>query len=255
MNKTMESIHKPTQRVIEVLKLIADHPNEMILSNISKEISVPKSTLSPIIKTLVDSKFIVQNKATLTYDIGIASFTIGSKYLTSMSWIDITKNYMKVIVNECHEICQLGVLDNDQVSYIAKVNSEQDVQLMSTIGKTLPLYCTALGRIFLSYKKDEEIRTLYKDGLKSYNENTTTDIDELIKIVNDVRANGFATEYGETSADVQCISVPLFFDDNVIAAISVSLPIFRATDKKLENILQTLQKYSKEISKNLKNYQ
>lgn len=41
-----------------------------------------------------------------------------------------------------------------------------------------------------------------------------------------------ATENGEVNEQSDCISVPLFKGDDILAAISVSVPSFRMTEEK-----------------------
>ena len=49
-----------------------------------------------------------------------------------------------------------------------------------------------------------------------------------------------ATENGEVNEQSDCISVPLFKGDDILAAISVSVPSFRMTEEKMELIKSML---------------
>lgn len=209
---------------------------------------MPKSTISPILKTLVKLEFVQQDSQFLTFSIGISAFQIGEKYLENINGIDLIKAHMRTIVKECNEICQLGICHNDEVVYITKVDCEQPVKLMSSIGKSLPLYCTALGRVFLASYTIAEIKNLYKDGMKSLTDKTIVDIDELIEVVNISKIRGYGEEIGEVTSDARCIAFPLVVDNKILAAIGISLPIFRSDEKTMENIKNLLKKHSDLIS-------
>ena len=44
-------LHNPTKRVIDILNIISKNSDKLTFSNISKNLEIPKSTLSPILKT------------------------------------------------------------------------------------------------------------------------------------------------------------------------------------------------------------
>ena len=60
---------------------------------------------------------------------------------------------------------------------------------------------------------------------------------EQLKVV---RKTMVATENGEANEQSYCLSVPLFKGDDILAAISVSIPSFRMTDEKTELIKSLL---------------
>jgi DNA-binding IclR family transcriptional regulator len=56
----------------------------------------------------------------------------------------------------------------------------------------------------------------------------------------------------ECEIGAKCISVPLIdYTGKVVAAISISGPVFRMTDEKVEKIKEYMLRMSKEISKKL----
>jgi DNA-binding IclR family transcriptional regulator len=148
---------------------------------------------------------------------------------------------MKEITARSGEICQMGILDNDQILYIAKIDSDKPVRIISYIGKRLPAYCTALGKAILSTKTMEEIRNIYPKGLLPLTQNTVTDFDTLARQLAEINASGFAYECGEVIEQTECLAVPLVKDNISFAAISVSIPTFRSTAEKRELICTFLK--------------
>ena len=70
-------LHNPTERVTNILKIIAKNSDKLNFSSISKLTNMPKSTLSPILKTLVELEFLVLDPISQTYSIGLATFQVG----------------------------------------------------------------------------------------------------------------------------------------------------------------------------------
>jgi DNA-binding IclR family transcriptional regulator len=46
-------------------------------------------------------------------------------------WLKTINSEMHAVVNECNEVCQLGILDDAWVLYVDKVQGDQTVQLVS----------------------------------------------------------------------------------------------------------------------------
>lgn len=244
----IEAFHNPTKRVVDILIYISKIQKGCNLTEISKALELPKSTISPILKTLLDTKLIEQNKENLKYTIGINSFKIGNMYLENINIIDIIKSHMRAVVKECNEICQLGMLDGADVVYIAKVDSAQPIKLSSSVGKTLPASCTALGKILLSSLNDDMLKELYKNGFESLTNKSITNIETLLKQINQIRKSNFASESGESNPQIECLAVPIFNKGQIFASMSVSIPLFRSNNKLFNKIKSILLKESERIS-------
>lgn len=239
-------MHKPTQRVLQILLAIASEKEELTLSEISEKTNIPKSTISPILSTMVNLKFL-SRKDNMKYKIGINTFIAGESYLESTSLLEMIKTNMGEIVKECNEICQLGIIQDNKVFYIAKKEPTQSIQLMSYVGKFLPIYSTALGKVLISKKSNEEIKELIGPTLDSLTEYTIKDMDSFLEEIEKVKSRGYSYDIQETSLDARCVAVPIEKDNKVIAAISVSVPTFRSSDEKLNSIIEILLKYKNKI--------
>lgn len=232
--------HRPTSRVLDILELLANNQEGLSLTEIAEAIDAPKSSILPLMHTMAQRKFIFFNAHTYKYSIGIGSFCVGSAYTSNMNALQFIKSEMKYIVKKTNEICQMGIFDRGQVLYVAKVDSDDPIRIISYVGKRLPAYCTALGKALLCQKNIDDLRELYPDGLKEYTPNTITDFEVLAEQLKVVRKTMVATENGEANEQSYCLSVPLFKGDDILAAISVSIPLFRMTDEKTELIKSLL---------------
>lgn len=235
--------HKPTLRVLDVLETLARHPEGCTLTNLAIETGVSKSTLSPIVRTLERRHFTSLDPSSGVYTIGIKCFSIGSAFVADQSLVALLQEEMEHTVAECQETCQLGVLDGDAVFYIAKVDSPQAIRLISSIGKHIPAYCTALGKALLSDMNIEQIRSLYPDDFKSFTPNTICDVDALYAAILEQKKVDVYKEYEESSENVICFSVPLRQDNRIIAAVSIAVPKFRLNLEKERQVISALEDY------------
>ncbi|HHX66944.1 MAG: IclR family transcriptional regulator [Miniphocaeibacter sp.] len=251
MKETID-LHQPTMRVLKILECVDRNPQGLSLTEISKTIGSPKSTIYPILNTLLENGYLKLNRFN-NYVIGLKTFQIGLSYSANLGGIDIIRKEMIDIVDECKEICQLGMLVGDQVYYLEKVEPDQAIKILSYTGKYMPAYCTGLGKALLSFLDNKEIEKMY-DGFKfeKFTEKTITNIKELLKEVENVRKIGFAYDNQEAMLHASCIAVPINMNTGYKLALSVTYPIFRGTEEKINSIKTNLKSKAKlieEISK------
>ena len=233
--------HRPTERVLDILELLSTNPNGMTLSELSRALSAPKSSIMPLVHTMAARKFIHMHSDTSKYSIGIAAYSVGASYTNSMNALQFIQDEMKYIVSQSNETCQLGIQNKKNLLYIAKEDSPQPLRLVSYVGKQLPLYCTAIGRAILAEKPEEEVRSLYPDGLTAFTEHTITDWDELLLELKKTRERGYSMEHEESTPLVNCVGIPLSRHEKIIAALSVSIPTFRFSEEKLQFVIELLK--------------
>lgn len=232
-------LHNPTLRVLEIFEAIYSSVEGLTLAEISRHTGIAKGTLHPIVMTLLHEGFLQNIGSRIA--IGKNCFKLGYAYVHSLNYLDIFKPHMREIVAACDEICQLGILDGGYVLYIEKTEPKQAIRIESSAGKTIAAYATALGKCLLSGLNNDAIVELYPREFIKYTARTTPDVKTLLQQLEAVKRNGYAHEIGETNIDIECLAVPIKISDKVLASISVSLPIFRSTPEKIEQILHVLK--------------
>ncbi|MGE1064743.1 IclR family transcriptional regulator [Megasphaera paucivorans] len=190
----LTSEHRPTARVLDILQLLSTSKDGFSLTEIAATIKVPKSTIVPIIRTLCDRQFITLSGNGGKYIIGINSFIVGSSCLHNIDVLSLIKSQMKKVVEATSEVCQLGILIDGDVLYLAKEDSSEPIRLISFVGKRLPAYSTALGKSLISEFTLEELHQIYKNGLQPVTKNTCTDFDQLIKECLIAKKRGYFSE-------------------------------------------------------------
>jgi len=232
--------HRSTLRVLSILKSLAGEINGFSLTELSQILNAPKSSLFPILHTLLEEKFISFNKVTSKYTMGLNTYLLGSSYVHTHEILELILKEMNLIVDQCSEICQLGILENNETLYIAKVDSPEAIRLVSDVNKKLPAHSTSLGKALLCEKSLDELTALFPDGLKKLTEHTITNLDDLYSELLETRKTSLAYDIEETNLNISCIAVPLRKFGKIVAAISVSTPNFRYTPEKKEHIEKLL---------------
>lgn len=249
----MKKVHRPTERVIDILNVVSRYKKGISFTNIRIETNIPKGTLSPILKTLLDKKMLFLNQDTIKYVVGTNMFKVGYSFMNEIDILKIIRSYMKDIVDECDEICQLGILDGANVLYLEKVEPVQSIKLESNIGKTLPAYITALGKSLLTRYDDDDILELYQYEMTKFTDKTIDDVYKLIEEINKVKVDNISYERGESNDQVMCLATPIYYCKKPILSISVSVPIYRAEKAKIDSIANILLVKKSEIEGAIEN--
>lgn len=242
--------HRSTSRVLDVLELLAGADEAgYTLTELAERIGAPKSSLFPLVHTLRTRRFLQLDEGTGRYTIGLAAFAVGTVFLNSHSLMEHIRNEMRSVALRCNEICQMGVPDGTQVLYVMKEDSPNPIQLISHVGKRLPMYCTSLGKAILMGYSQAQLEGLFPDSssLRPMTPNTIVNRDQLFRQLEEMRATGFASELAESNESICCQAVPLTLEGRTVAALSVSIPLFRCDDEKIALARQCLSEAKQNI--------
>ncbi|MTJ82213.1 MAG: IclR family transcriptional regulator [Telmatospirillum sp.] len=233
-------LHRPTLRVLDILESVSAADEGLTLTEIAAAIGASKSTIFPVIKSLVSRKYVHLNAKSLRYSPGVACLALAGASTERTGWVRLVTEEMQRVVAVCDEVCQLGILDGENVLYIGKVESRKAVRLVSHVGKRLPAAAAALGKAMIHEFSDERIAAMYPDGLPAITPFSITSFAELRRHLDAVRDKGYAVDDRELNEETRCYAVPLRHHGTIVAALSVSLPVFRATGEKTARIIDTL---------------
>ena len=244
---------KVLNKTFSILEILLQHNSSMNMTELSEKLGFYPSTIHRILDTLKHWGYVEQDSNTQKYQLGLKLLELGMAKINQMDLVREASPYLKELAKQSNETVHLGVLEEGEVLYLAKEESSQTIRMISYVGKRAPLHCTALGKVLLTYLSSEERKKILGEKvLPRLTENTITDKRELEKELSKVREQGFALDREENEKDVRCIAAPIRnYHGKVIAAISISSPIFRIDKNTQNNQKEALIEISKKISKRL----
>ncbi len=236
-------LHNAVNRALETLEFLAADSEPKTLNQICAHLGAPKTSMNPIIYTLLEKKFIQHADSNRTYTIGPASYIVGCGYLERFDVLKYIREMMEEIVRQCSETCYFATLHGPDVFYILKADSPEKIRMASSVGTSFPAYATSLGKAMLAGRTREEIRALYPNGLKALTPNTIVDLDVFMEELNRTLSRGYAADNEESYLYVHCRAVPICLNGVPMASLSISAPAFRLDEKKEQRIIQLLKEY------------
>lgn len=242
---------KSAERVLKIFDLLSHHLNGLTIKEISESLSFPQSSTSVLINTLYKNNYLSVDFFR-KYKLGPKLIQLGG---TARDSLDITAQGMpllKKLMEDVQETVFMAVLDNSELIYVAKINSNRSIRTTAELGKSKPLYCTGLGKAFLTFlpedRKQEILRTI---ELHPITPKTITKKENLLKQFEEFFKQGYSIDDEENEEGLYCLAAPIFNVDHMMeAAISVAGPKDRMLRQK-ENIIEKLLEAASKISKHI----
>ena len=126
-----------------------------------------------------------------------------------------------------------------QVVYLLMQETTQTVRIVPRVGRRLPAYGTASGKVQLAYESIDRLNELFRDyPLKRYTERTIVDFEALKEHLKEVARLGYAIDDEELEDGVRCVAAPVRdYSHKVVAAVGLSGPLPRFSIERVEKEL------------------
>lgn len=216
------------------------------LMELSNELQLNKTTVHRILNSLIYMGYVKQDPSTLKYRLGFKLVDIAGQILEKIDIVNIAKPYLHDLSTQTGETIHLVEFDEINAVYIDKVESSQNsVRMVSKIGKSIPLYCSGVGKALLAQRTDEEIKDIWnRSEIKPVTCYTITEFNVFMDLIQEVRKNGYSMDNEENELGVRCIAAAIKdFSGKSKYAFSLSAPVNRMSDERvnelISHILQT----------------
>lgn len=214
---------------------------ELGVTELSKRLTLHKNNVFRILATLESRGYIEQNRSTENYRLGTKCLQLGQTYIQHMGLLQQARPVLCEVVKACRETAYVTVMRQRKVVPVDMVEPDQAVRIVSHIGESLPLHCTAAGKVHLAFEAREEVQRSLPDSLQTHTEQTITDRTLLEAQLNEISQTGYALENGEHLTDVRTVAVPIRdYTRTVVGSLAVSGPAYRIGLERLEQELVPL---------------
>ncbi|EJL6664670.1 DNA-binding transcriptional regulator KdgR [Vibrio cholerae] len=251
IDKQPESVSS-VMKTFGILQALATQ-KDIGISDLAQRLMMSKSTVYRFLQTMKTMGYVSQEGETENYSLTLKLFELGAAALEYVDLVELADVEMRRISDLTMEALHLGALDGDGIIYIHKIDSKYNLRMQSRIGRRNPLYSTAIGKVLLAERNEEEVRQILADvEFTQSTENTHSDVDSLLKELPVVKEQGFAQDNEEQEVGLRCLAVPVYDRFNrVVAGMSVSLPTIRFTEEKQVEYVQELHQAAARISAKL----
>lgn len=235
------------ERALILLRYITDNEGGLSIREASRNLGYSPATVQKIVNALNAQGYVVQDDLTERYHLGPEAVQLG---LTALSRLDVrraARPYLEELSRESGETAFLAIARGHYAVYVDKAVSDQPIRMDAPLGEDRPYNCTAIGKILLAAKADEDIEELSEYFTKR-TEHSIVDIQTLRAEIAAVRENGWAQDREEYAYGVGCIAAPIYDHEGQVAgALTVSGPADRLANN-LEQIVSMTKTYADKVS-------
>ena len=212
------------ERALVILKRLAAYKEEVGVRDLSRELGYSPAVTQKTLNTLKSHDFVHQNEATGRYSLGFGTVKVGLAMLDRLDVVRIAYPHMEALTDETEETTFLAIRDSLYAVYISKVISPNVIRMDAEVGSNRPLNCTAVGKVFLAWGKDDLLTKMFEaEAFVQATENSITDPEILMDQLKLIRQQGFALDQREFHKEGICIAAPILNQTgDVIASITTS---------------------------------
>jgi DNA-binding IclR family transcriptional regulator len=240
------------QRGLRLLTLFAAEEKGLSATDVARLSSLPVSTVHRFLVNLESAGFLNCDNGGI-YQLGIACVSLGQAVRGQLDVRRASLPHLQELNRRTRETVHLTVRHGLSAVYVEKLDSPEPLRIHSRIGATVPLYCTAVGKVLLAYLPDIERETILNQlELKRLTENTASNLQELQTELHRTRKNGYACDLEEHEPHIRCIAAPIWDHLGVVnASLSVTGPAVRMSTARLRQIAPLISEAGLKISEQL----
>jgi DNA-binding IclR family transcriptional regulator len=248
------AVHRPStiqsiERAAALMRCFTEAEPEMGVTELSHRLGLHKSTVMRILSTLQQEGFVGRNPTTGKYRLGVGLISLAGVALGRVDVRAAAYPHLEELVTHTRESANVLVRDGAEAIIVLNNPSPNPVRYVNWIGRRLPLFCTASGKVLLAGLPVEERLKLLPQPLRRYTEKTITTTRQLEEELACVSSQGFALAIEEFEPGYSAIAAPLHrHDGRVAGAVSVSGPSFRLPAEALGGFAGPLRATADRIS-------
>jgi DNA-binding IclR family transcriptional regulator len=239
-------------RAAAILDVLAENPVDPSgPSELARRLGLPKSSIANILNAMADAGLVRRTGA--GFALGRHLAELGGAYLGSVNQVQEFYEVSRNLPAGSEETVQFAVLDGLQVTYLARHDGRQPVQLMSGIGRRLSALTTATGKAALASLPNDELerRLARVTALPRPTRKAHGTLEELRTDLAEIRGRGYAIDDEQTMEGVVCygVMVPSRQPANEgPSAASITLLKVRATAERVPALIADLRWLAAELS-------
>jgi DNA-binding IclR family transcriptional regulator len=229
----------PSMKTFAFLEAIAHAQRPLSVSEFSALLNVPQPTAHRIVHMLEMENLLAREPDSRRYGPGDRLARLSLNLLSASVRLAPRRAILEELSKSIGETCNFGVLVGSHLMYLDRIEAGWPFGLRFEPGSRVPLHCTSMGKLFLSFLTPEQRRRLLTASpLHTYTENTITEPMRLEEELVRIRESGISTDNQEFLAGVVCVAVPVHsLNGRVVAGVAVSAPAARMSlDRGLQHV-------------------
>jgi len=246
-NGSGDNEFRSLKRAFSIMLCFDRNNLKLSLTDISKKISLPKSTASRFLNCLEKDGFLIRNEDN-TYTLGHTVYYLGVLAKESFDLRRAAYPVMQRLQAKYNETVSLYIMEADKRICYERIESTHRLRGVPKLES--PLWSGACGKAMLAFLPEESFLKVVA-SIQPLTANTIADRKELKNHLVEIRQNKVAFSFEETEEGISALASPIFdAHNNIIGSLSMAGPSVRFTRELISSAQNCVYNGAKEISLN-----
>jgi IclR family transcriptional regulator, pca regulon regulatory protein len=223
--------NQSVEKAFAVLAAFSAERRVQGLAEIAAAAQLTSGSAQRCVHTLVELGYLRRVDRLRGWALTPKTLDIGYPYLAGHAVLEQATMHLADLNHATGESVSLSEPDGVEMVFIARFPSHKRFFIHMSVGRRLPMYCTAAGRAYLSALPRAQVRALLeRSTLRKLTTHTLQDIPRIIEIVDAARELGYAWASQECYLGDLTIGAPILGKGGLpVAAVNLSGPTSRWT--------------------------
>jgi IclR family KDG regulon transcriptional repressor len=199
---------KSAERTLAIFELFSVRQEMLTVGDVSKGLDIPQPSVSMLLKNLTNMGYLEYDSSRRRYAptlrVALLNSWLLDRYEGTAKFVPILRS----LLHELQETVFIGMQNKSAAQYILVVTPKNRESLLITSGMHRSLTCSAMGRILLSMKEEEELhRWIRRCNAESTDPRFRVKEGPYLDLISTDRRNGYAETSGDISPGFGAIAV------------------------------------------------
>ena len=243
---------KSLAKGISLLQAFSAEKPQLTLTEIAGLTGMNTPAVQRFTDTLMELGLLKRNRHKEFY-LGPKVLSLGFSFLNGSQLRKLAEIHLTELAERIKRNVNLGVLDEGQVVYLFRKETQSFIKLDLGAGSLMPSYCTAMGKVLLAGLDDPRLKKiLEKIELLRVTKHTITDPAALWEDLMQTRRRGYSVCDRELTLALYSLAAPVLNQKGfVVAAVNISISADEAIGVYLQEMIAELIKVGRELSNSM----
>jgi IclR family transcriptional regulator, acetate operon repressor len=192
-------------KAIDIMGVFTPEEPYLSLGQISKRLSMPKSTTHNLMATLISQGFMEKVNDDY-YALGTAIISLSQAVRVNAELRDRAAPLLRELAEIVKESVYLTYFDGTYILYIYAIESSKRLMARTAVGERVQLHCTGNGKSILAALSIEQVEAIVEEvGLPVFTDTTINSIDQLHEDLEQTRKRGYSIDNQEHEPGTYCL--------------------------------------------------